>query len=43
VEYVINRYDRKSGKLLEETVDGLSFNKKFFTSKENLFKSMEED
>ena len=29
--------------MLEETVDGLSFNKKFFTSKEKLFKYMEED
>ena len=42
VEYIISRYDRKSGKLLEETVDGISFNKKFFTTKEKLFKSMEE-
>ncbi len=43
VEYIISRYDRKTGKLLEETVDGLSFNRKFFTSKEKLFKFMEEE
>ena len=42
VEYVINRFDKKNNKILEETVDRLSFNKKFFTSKEKLFKSMEE-
>ena len=43
VEYVINRFDKKTNKMLEETVDGLLFNEKFFTSKEKLFKSMEED
>ena len=43
VEYVINRFDKKTSKMLEETVDDLSINKKFFTSKEKLFKSMEED